>query len=81
MVEEKLNTEESEKWYSSVDMTYACGQVPSHQLTAKPVQVSNYRRIHRIVQICYGILCHQNFKTKSNGHFSSEIRRSIRFYR
>ena len=35
MVAEKLDTEEGEAWFSSVDMTYAYGQVPLHQLTAK----------------------------------------------
>ena len=35
MVAEKLDTEEDEAWFSSVDMTYAYGQVPLHQLTAK----------------------------------------------
>ena len=34
MVEEKLDTEEGEAWFSSVDMTYAYGQVP-HLLTGK----------------------------------------------
>ena len=34
-VAEKLDTEEREAWFSSVDMTYAYGQVPLHQLTAK----------------------------------------------
>ena len=35
MVAEKLDTEEGEAWFSSVDMTYAYGQIPLHQLTAK----------------------------------------------
>ena len=35
MVAEKLDTEEGEAWFSSIDMTYAYGQVPLHQLTAK----------------------------------------------
>ena len=35
MVAEKLDTEEGEAWFSSVDMTYAYGQVPLYQLTAK----------------------------------------------
>ena len=30
MVAEKLDTEEGEAWFSSVDMTYAYGQVPLH---------------------------------------------------
>ena len=34
MVAEKLDTELDEAWFSSVDMTYAYGQVPLHQLTA-----------------------------------------------
>ena len=35
MVAEKLDTEEGEVWFLSVDMTYEYGQVPLHQLTAK----------------------------------------------
>ena len=35
MVAEKLDSEDGEAWYSSVDMTYAYGQIPLHQLTAK----------------------------------------------
>ena len=35
MIAEKLNKEKKEAWYSSVDMTYAYGQVPLHQLTKK----------------------------------------------
>ena len=35
MVAEKLDNEEGEAWYSSVDMTYAYGQIPLHFLTAK----------------------------------------------
>ena len=35
MVAEKLDNENGEAWYSSVDKTYAYGQVPLHPLTAK----------------------------------------------
>ena len=35
MVAEKLDSEDGEAWYSSVDMTYAYGRIPLHQLTAK----------------------------------------------
>ena len=35
MVAEKLDSENGESWYSSVDMTYAYGQILLHQLTAK----------------------------------------------
>ena len=35
MVAEKLDNEEGEAWYSSVDMTYAYGQIPLHLLSAK----------------------------------------------
>ena len=35
MVAEKLDTEEGEAWFSSVDMTYAYDQIPLHQLTGK----------------------------------------------
>ena len=35
MVAEKLDNENGETWYSSVDMTYAYGQVSLHPLTAK----------------------------------------------
>ena len=35
MVAGKLDNENGEAWYSSVDLTYAYGQVPLHPLTAK----------------------------------------------
>ena len=35
MVAEKLDLEKGEAWFSSVDMTYAYGQVPLNLLTAK----------------------------------------------
>ena len=35
MIAEKLDEEKREAWYSSVDMTYAYGQVPLHELTKK----------------------------------------------
>ena len=35
MVAEKLDTEKGEAWFSTLDMTYAYGQVPLHLLTAK----------------------------------------------
>ena len=35
MIAEKLDKEEGEAWYSSVDMTYASGQIPLHELTKK----------------------------------------------
>ena len=35
MIAEILDKEEGEAWYSSVDMTYAYGQVPLHELTKK----------------------------------------------
>ena len=35
MLAKKLDTEERKAWFSSVDMTYAYGQLPLHQLTAK----------------------------------------------
>ena len=35
MIAEKLDKKEGEPWYSSVDMTYAYGQVPLHELTKK----------------------------------------------
>ena len=34
MVEERI-VKEGEAWYSSVDLTYAYGQIPLHLLTAK----------------------------------------------
>ena len=34
MVANKLDKEEGDAWFSSVDMTYAYGQVPLHLLTA-----------------------------------------------
>ena len=36
MIAEKLDKEKGEAWYSSVDMTYAYGQAPLHELTKKP---------------------------------------------
>ena len=33
MIAEKLDKKEGEAWYSSVDMTYAYGQIPLHDLT------------------------------------------------
>ena len=33
MIAEKVDKEGGETWYSSVDMTYAYGQVPIHELT------------------------------------------------
>ena len=35
MVAKKRDVEKGEAWFSSVDMTYAYGQVPLHLLTAK----------------------------------------------
>ena len=35
MLDQKLDSETGEAWYSSVDMTYADGQVPLHLLTSK----------------------------------------------
>ena len=35
MVAEKLDNEKGDAWFSSVDLTYAYGQVPLHLLTAK----------------------------------------------
>ena len=35
MIAEKLDKEKREAWYSSVDMKYAYGQVPLHELTKK----------------------------------------------
>ena len=35
MVAEKLDSENGEAWFSSVDMTYAYGQIPLHLQTAK----------------------------------------------
>ena len=37
MIAEKLDKEEREAWYSSVDMTYAYGQIPLHELTKNTV--------------------------------------------
>ena len=66
MVAEKLDTEEGEAWFSSVDMTYAYGQIPLHHLTAKQC---NFQIIggectgtYRFVTEFYGLLCQENFK-------------------
>ena len=59
MVAEKLDTE-GEAWFSSGDMTYAYGQIPLHQLTAKQC---NFQIIggestgtYRFVTGSYGLL-------------------------
>ena len=67
MVAEKLDSEDGEAWYSSVDMTYAYGQIPLHQLTAKHC---NFQIIggestgtYRFVTGFYGLtVSRQNFK-------------------
>ena len=35
MIAEKLDEKEGEAWYSSVDMTYAYGQIPLQELTKR----------------------------------------------
>ena len=35
IIAEQLNEKEGEAWYSSVDMTYAYGRIPLHELTKK----------------------------------------------
>ena len=35
MVAEELEKSEGEAWYSSVNMTYAYGQIPLHELTKR----------------------------------------------
>ena len=35
MIAERLDNSNGEVWYSSVDLTYAYGQIPLHALTAK----------------------------------------------
>ena len=35
MIAEELEKSQGEAWYSSVDMTYAYGQVPLHELTKR----------------------------------------------
>ena len=35
MIAEELEKSEGEAWYSSVDMTYAYGQIPLHELTKR----------------------------------------------
>ena len=68
IVAENLDTEEREACFSSVDMTYAYGQIPLHQLTAKQC---NFQIIggestgtYRFVTGFYGlsVICQQNFK-------------------
>ena len=57
MIDEKLDKKEGEAWYSFVDMTYAYGQVPIHELTDKHC---NFRRvrgeINRNLSLYNGIL-------------------------
>ena len=76
MVAEKLDNEEGEAWYSSVDMTYAYGQIPLHLLTAKH-KFSNYRRrIDGDVSVCNRFLWSDGYAdkiSKSNGLVISKI--------
>ena len=66
MVAEKRDVEKGEAWFSSVDMTYAYGQVPLHLLTAKHCNfqqiagksTGTYRFITSFL-VCR--LCPQNF--------------------
>ena len=52
MVAEKLDTEEGEAWFSSIDETYAYGQVPFTSINSKTLHFSDNRwRIHRNVSI------------------------------
>ena len=39
MIAERLDNSNGEVWYSSVDLTYAYGQVPLHAQTAKKCNV------------------------------------------
>ena len=65
MVAEKLDTEKGEAWFSSVDMTYAYGQVPLHLLTAKHC---NFQKIggestdtYRFVTVFFCLSVTQNY--------------------
>ena len=66
MIAERLEKEEREVCYSSVDLTYTYGQVPLHALTAKHCNFQNiggestgsYRFVFTVRR-----LCRQNFKS------------------
>ena len=54
MIAERLDNSNGEVWYSSVDLTYAYGQIPLHALTAK--HCNYWRRINRHVSVCNWLL-------------------------
>ena len=67
MVAEKLDSENGEAWFSSLDMTYAYGQIPLHLLTAKHCNfqiIGENRLEHRGLSLVFTVcrLCRQNFK-------------------
>ena len=59
MAAEKLDNENGEAWYSSVDITYEYGQVPLHSLTAKHCNFQiiggEYTGTYRFVTGFYGL--------------------------
>ena len=57
MVDEKLDVETGEAWFSSVDMSYAYGQVPLHISTAKHCnfQIIGGESTYRFVSGFYGL--------------------------
>ena len=77
MVAEKLDTEEGEALFSSVDMTYVYGQTPLHQLTAKQCnfQTIGGESTEKYSFVTGFMVCLTYAKRyfKSNGHFISKI--------
>ena len=59
MVAEKLDSKNGEAWYSSLDTTYAYGQVPLHPITAKhfsfPIIGGEFTGTYRFVTGFYGL--------------------------
>ena len=67
MVAEKFDVETGEAWFSSVDMTYAYGQVPLHISTAKHCNFElsaesqqEHIDLYQVFTVCR--LCLQSFK-------------------
>ena len=74
MIAKKVDEKEGEAWYSSVDMTYAYGQIPLHDLTKKTLQLSNsWEEINRSLSLYNGVLrphCNAYRISKNHGsHF------------
>ena len=85
MIAEKLDKREGEAWYSSVDMTYAYGQIPLHELTKKHCNFQIVKgEINRNLSLYNGILwpyCNAHRISKINGSHISQYKQCICVYR